>query len=197
MKPKRALAASFVVSVAALPACRVPAPQGGCQPPECHANPHGDQFAKELAAGGCASCHATDDWRRPRIDHSIWPLTGKHATTACARCHGETTGAEAAAFRGVPRTCDGCHDDVHGGQFRLSPPERRCEDCHTTAQFTLPGFDHAAMTTYRLEGKHAAVACGKCHTPSELRNGVTATRYRLGYRACKDCHANPHREGAR
>lgn len=164
---------------------------------ECHANPHGDQFAKELAAGGCASCHATDDWDQPRIDHSTWPLTGKHATTACARCHGETKGAEAAAFRGVPRTCDGCHDDVHGGQFRLSDPVRRCEDCHTTAQFQLPGFDHAAMTTYRLAGKHAAVACATCHQPSELRNGVTATRYRLGYRACKDCHANPHREDAR
>jgi len=164
---------------------------------DCHANPHGTQFATEMADGGCARCHNTDGWGQPRIDHSTWPLTGRHAETACARCHGETVGTQPAAFRGVPRDCEGCHEDLHGGQFRLSDPVRACPDCHTTTGFKLPGFDHAASTRYRLEGKHAQTACAGCHVPTELRNGVVATRYRLGYRACKDCHANPHREGAR
>lgn len=164
---------------------------------DCHANPHGDQFARELAAGGCASCHATSGWGQPRIDHATWPLDGRHAETPCARCHGETRGKAPAEFRGVPRTCEGCHEDIHGGQFRLTSPVRACADCHTTARFTLPDFAHAARTGFALEGKHAAVACAGCHPAAPLGDGVTAVRYRLGYRACKDCHANPHREGAR
>ena len=162
---------------------------------DCHANPHGDQFATEMASGGCAHCHDSAGWGQPRVDHSTWPLEGRHATTPCARCHGDTGGTEPAAYRGVPRDCDGCHDDIHGGQFRLTAPVRTCPQCHTPAQWKLPGFDHAATAGWKLEGKHARVACGGCHTPTDLRNGATAIRYRLGYRACKDCHANPHREG--
>lgn len=165
---------------------------------DCHQNPHGDQFATEMATGGCASCHATTDWHQPRIDHSTWPLTGAHATTACARCHGETkANAEPAAYRGIPRDCEGCHDDVHAGQFTATDPVRKCADCHDTTSYKLPAFDHAAKAGYKLDGKHAGVACAKCHAPTELHNGVTAVRYRLGYRKCKDCHANPHPEGAK
>jgi hypothetical protein len=165
---------------------------------DCHANPHGDQFAAEMSGGGCATCHATTDWHQPRIDHSTWPLTGAHARTVCAACHGETErGAEPAAYRGIPRECEGCHEDIHAGQFRASKPERGCADCHDTTSYKLPAFEHAAKTTYPLDGKHAGVACVKCHAPTELRNGETAVRYRLGYRKCKDCHANPHPEGRR
>jgi hypothetical protein len=163
---------------------------------DCHQNPHGDQFAAELARGGCASCHATTDWHQPKIDHSTWPLTGAHARTACTGCHGATkANAEPAAYRGIPRDCEGCHDDIHAGQFRTAPA-RGCADCHDTTKYELPGFDHAARAGYALDGKHAAAKCAACHPKVELRNGASAVRYRLGYRECRDCHANPHREGA-
>jgi len=165
---------------------------------DCHANPHGEQFATEMSKSGCATCHATADWHLPKIDHKTWPLTGAHARTACAGCHGETKpNAEPAAYRGIPRDCEGCHDDAHLGQFTGSQPVRTCVDCHDTSSYKLPKFDHAAKTGYPLEGKHVGVACVKCHAPAELRNGTTTVRYRLGYRACKDCHANPHPEGKR
>lgn len=164
---------------------------------ECHANPHGTQFAAELAAGGCATCHATGDWRQPRIDHATWPLEGAHATTPCARCHGDASGGAAAAYRGVPRACEGCHDDRHAGQFRQSDPVRTCQACHGTQTFALPAFDHATTAGYALIGKHASAPCAGCHPTTTLRSGETAVRYRLGYRACKDCHANPHREERR
>ena len=164
---------------------------------DCHENPHGEQFATEMRQGGCASCHAPTDWHQSRIDHSVWPLTGAHGRTACARCHGAVAGggkAAAAAYRGVPRDCEGCHEDVHAGQFRASDPVKPCTTCHTTERFLLPGFDHAAETTYPLDGKHRKVACAGCHPREELASGTTAVRYRLGYRACKACHADPHRE---
>jgi hypothetical protein len=159
---------------------------------ECHENPHGTQFAKEMADGGCAHCHSAADWKQPRIDHSTWPLTGAHGRTACAQCHPAASGGEGAAYRGVPRVCDGCHEDTHAGQFRLNQPVRACDDCHTTEKYQLPGFDHAAETAWALEGKHAQTACDKCHAKEKLRDGRQAVRYRLGYQKCRDCHADPH-----
>lgn len=161
---------------------------------DCHANPHGTQFATEMQAGGCASCHTTVDWHQSKIDHSIWPLAGTHARTACAACHGEKKGAAPAAYRGVPRTCEGCHDDVHAGQFTQTPPAKACQTCHEPTTFQIAAtFDHQT-TGYPLDGKHRPLACARCHPSTTLRDGSTAARWRLGYRRCKDCHANPHRE---
>jgi hypothetical protein len=181
--------------VAARPRLELRQPKQACA--DCHDDPHGGQFAAEMAEAGCARCHSTAGWSAPRIDHSGWPLTGAHAAAACARCHGEvSTSPEAgsAAFRGIPRDCEGCHEDLHGGQFRLSEPRRACTSCHDTETFRIAAFDHAAQTDYPLAGKHAAVRCAGCHPQEELRNGAGAVRYRLGYRRCRDCHASPHRE---
>lgn len=163
---------------------------------DCHANPHGTQFAAEMAKGGCASCHTTLDWHQAKIDHSIWPLVGAHTRTACASCHGEQKqGAEPAAYRGIPRECEGCHDDIHAGQFRQSQPVKSCDTCHTPETFALAStFDHG-KTRWPLQGKHRPLPCDKCHRTETLRNGTTAVRWRLGYTQCKDCHANPHQEG--
>ncbi len=163
---------------------------------ECHANPHSEQFAVEMKDRGCAHCHSSQRWDQAKIDHTSFPLRGAHERTACARCHGEVAQtAGEAAFRGVPRTCDGCHEDPHAGQFRTTAPVKACERCHTEQQFKLPGFDHARESGYGLDGQHAKATCAQCHPTTALRNGATAVRYRLGYRRCKDCHANPHGEG--
>ena len=159
---------------------------------DCHENPHGTQFAKEMTQNGCATCHTTVDWHQSKIDHSIWPLLGVHARTKCAACHGEQKkGAEPAAYRGIPRECEGCHDDTHAGQFK----NKLCKTCHEPSTFKIATtFDHKT-TGWSLDGKHAPLSCDKCHTSTTLRDGSTTIRWRLGYRQCKDCHANPHREG--
>lgn len=160
---------------------------------DCHENPHGKQFAAEMAKGGCAQCHNTRDWRAPRIDHSIWPLTGAHGKAACARCHGQAKiDGDRAAFRGVPRDCEGCHEDVHAGQFSQTAPRKTCMICHTTEAFKGEPFDHALKTGFALVGKHAPLECAKCHPATTLRNGKPVQRFRLGFRLCKDCHADPH-----
>lgn len=165
---------------------------------ECHDNPHGNQFAAEMQLGGCAHCHNTSGWNNPKVDHSTWPLTGAHASARCSACHtpseaDRTTGG-GATYRGVPRECEKCHRDEHAGQFRLSEPVRGCDVCHDTGGFRIRAFDHVGLANYPLTGRHAGLGCAKCHTRETLESGGSAIRYRLGYRACNDCHANPHRE---
>lgn len=158
---------------------------------DCHENPHGTQFAKQLIAGGCAGCHDTASWHA-KVDHTSWPLTGAHTRTACDACHGKhEPGAAPTTFRGIARDCEGCHDDVHAGQFRQTAPARRCADCHATETWKSPAFDHA-KTRYPLEGVHRSLACEQCHANTTLRDGSSAVRWRLGYIRCKDCHADPH-----
>ena len=162
---------------------------------ECHDNPHGEQFAAEMQKGGCAVCHSAADWSQSRIDHTSWPLAGAHAKAACARCHGvKDKGSQPAAYRGIPRDCEGCHDDVHAAQFTQTSPARACKDCHGIETFRIArSFDHGT-TRYALAGKHRALTCDACHRAETLRNGSSAVRWRLGYLQCKDCHANPHQE---
>ncbi len=165
---------------------------------DCHANPHGDQFAKEMAQGGCAHCHEPTGWNSPKIDHSTWPLTGAHATAECDSCHHPTpedkkTG-KGASYRGVPRDCAGCHDDVHLGQFRLSAPIKECDACHSTKGYKIPNFDHNAMTGWALTGAHATTPCAKCHTMVTVRESRQTTRWRGLSQECKFCHANPHEQ---
>ena len=148
-----------------------------------------------MTKGGCATCHSPLDWHQAKIDHSSWPLVGAHTRTACTACHGvQQKGASPAAYRGAPRDCEGCHDDIHAGQFRQTQPVKECKTCHTPDAFQIAKtFDHKT-TRYPLEGKHEPLACAKCHAQEVLRNGTTAVRWRLGYVKCKDCHASPHQE---
>ena len=169
-------------------------PESKCQ--DCHQNPHGTQFAREMQDGGCAHCHQPQGWRTPSFDHAAWPLTGAHARAACSGCHEPSKSKEGAlavtSYRGAPRECAGCHEDVHAGQFRDSNPQRACESCHQTERFELPRFDHAGIANYPLEGKHAQTSCASCHPSVHLKSGEQVTRYRLGYQKCGDCHADPH-----
>lgn len=166
---------------------------------DCHANPHGDQFATEMKRGGCAECHVTSSFKRAKFDHSTWPLTGAHATANCESCHHPTPedrkAGKGASYRGVPRNCGGCHDDVHIGQFRAKAPVYECDKCHSTKVFKIPSFDHANIAGYPLTGGHAKVECDKCHLKEKLANGSEAVRYRLPSKECADCHKNPHGGG--
>jgi hypothetical protein len=167
---------------------------------DCHKNPHGDQFTKEMSNGGCASCHAPAGWDMPKIDHATWPLTGVHATARCESCHKPTPedrkSGKGASYRGVPRACAGCHDDQHAGQFRASSPVvAECNTCHATATFKVPRFDHATLARWDLTGAHARAACAKCHPSTKLRDGTETIRWRLPSTECKYCHADPHGGG--
>nr|MBA3540822.1 hypothetical protein [Deltaproteobacteria bacterium] len=159
---------------------------------DCHENPHGLQFAARQANGGCAGCHTTTAWKQWKVDHKVWPLADAHARAACASCHpGKGIDAPIAAFRGIAKTCKGCHVDIHAQQFTLTAPAKDCASCHGTNRWETPKFDHV-KTRYALDGVHVDLACASCHRPTKLRNDDRVITWRLGYAECKDCHANPH-----
>ncbi len=166
----------------------------------CHEDPHGGQF--EAKEPGCVACHSEAAFSKLRFDHdrdSRFPLTGAHASAACASCHTPSTGRGkdatlakgAVRYRPLPVTCQGCHEDPHAGQ--LSGAKRACDSCHDTGRFApASGFDHA-RTRFALEGKHAVTACNACHPAVPVEGGPAIRRYRPLPLTCEGCHADFHK----
>lgn len=154
----------------------------------CHLDEHRDQLSRE-----CARCHTFDGWvPAPGFDHGTtkFALTGRHATTACGRCHIKVEDRKSSVDREYLQfaqvrheNCNECHKDAHEGRFGL-----RCEGCHNTSGWSVSatvGFDHG-KTRYPLEGRHKQVACDKCHLPGQPKRG-------LKFQACRDCHPDRHK----
>jgi len=157
---------------------------------DCHTDPHEGKFAPKV----CESCHTTAGWRtvsnavvQSNFDHSKtrYPLLGKHLFVKCDDCHKGGDFRKPLAFD----KCTACHSDAHQGQFLKRPDRGECSSCHTVGGFKPATFgvkEHAS-TAYPLEGKHAAVACAKCHLPAG-----TATIYKLKFASCTLCHKDAH-----
>jgi hypothetical protein len=151
----------------------------GCS--ACHANVHRDSMT-----GDCRACHTETGFRQAPFDHATatsFPLTGKHAGLACAKCH-RSVSAETVPlarktvdFGGASSQCGSCHADPHKEEFGA-----RCESCHSTSQFSVAGFRHASMPEF-FAGEHAAVTCAACHVPSPtVRPSIE----------CVACHVDVH-----
>lgn len=151
-------------------------------------------FAGAHAKGTCAGCHLVT------TPMAVTGLVRAAATTTSA---GATATALAAAttapgpfasvrFTATSRTCATCHLDVHTGQFAGA-----CETCHSIEKpaFTpASGFDHA-RTAFRLGGKHAQVACEKCHTTASTpapAGAGRAVKYTGVGKTCVTCHTDIH-----
>jgi hypothetical protein len=157
----------------------------------CHTDPHRGVFK-----ASCESCHTTAGWKQvsasnvsARFDHSTtkYPLLGKHVGVRCEACHLGGDFNRPVAFQ----KCLDCHkSDPHHGQFNARKDGGDCAACHTVEGFkpTTFGVTEHASTAYPLEGKHAPVACAKCHFPKGLE-----TFYRIRSTQCKDCHADAHK----
>ena len=157
----------------------------------CHTDIHRGRFDK-----ACAECHNTTGWgniNRAEFDHSKtqFPLEGKHAAVACAKCHIE--GKPIAGLKyGL---CSDCHADYHQGQFADRESHGECKECHTVNGFSPANFslDEHQKTAYPLLGSHLAVPCVACHKPSTLPTGSETIRFTFVSTRCLDCHSNPHR----
>ncbi|MEK6612489.1 MAG: hypothetical protein AABZ29_06880 [Gemmatimonadota bacterium] len=167
----------------------------------------------------CASCHpdhagadfALIDWGgggRERFDHKRtgWMLEGKHLRAKCEACHErELRRSPAAAlsprvngagWMALETDCASCHerDDVH--RRTLGSTCERCHDADDWKRATR--FDHA-RSTYPLTGKHADVACDKCHKAARFKlrpdsSGHVIGRFKpIPASECSDCHADPHK----
>jgi NAD-dependent dihydropyrimidine dehydrogenase PreA subunit len=84
---------------------------------ECHADPHGGQFARGGKATDCSGCHSTAKWVPSRFDHdrnTVFPLKGAHERVSCASCHKlveEKDGKNVLLYKPTPKACVECHGD--------------------------------------------------------------------------------------
>lgn len=158
----------------------------------CHSDPHRGQFGER----GCLSCHELSGWRPAALfDHrkTSFPLTGKHRSVACAKCHPAAVASPDVHFvrySGISaRACTNCHDDPHASRFGT-----RCESCHATeswrARIDEAAFDHD-RTRYPLRGLHRRVACEKCHVSERNPSGKLTVPI-VGFERCETCHADVH-----
>jgi len=131
----------------------------------------------------CSTCHSTTDWSMStaNFNHALYahyPLTGKHATVACAACHTNNN------YNSTPTACFACHQTDFNGTTNPShvssgfPTD--CSLCHTTAGWTTSTFNHNA-TSFPLTGFHATMQCAQCHTSASTYNGSLPT-------TCIGCH---------
>ena len=169
---------------------------------QCHFDEHRGQLGAE-----CQKCHNAVDWKKaPTFNHqaSAFPLKGKHADVACAKCHSTLTDVHApppapprwraASYLQMKpidfKTCESCHQDPHKGS--LGPA---CASCHVETDWksikTATGRDTSFhdKTRFPLRGGHVGVECRACHGPFP---GQPARFKGLAFGACSDCHADAH-----
>ena len=139
----------------------------------------------------CQTCHlqAGANWLGASFDHSWWPLTGQHASTACAQCHIDQT------FTILPpTTCAACHgtgatiNPVYA--TTTAPPHattpnvftQTCQSCHNTSAWTGATIAHNNVG-FALTGAHVSppLACNACHTG-------TGAAWHLNSTTCDSCH---------
>ncbi len=179
-------------TLAAIPVFK-PVAHGDCV--SCHADPHHGRFA-----GPCRDCHVTTGFaviERGNFNHNRtrFPLTGRHASVACAACH-DRPGQQG---RNPPfATCTACHADPHAGTATLAGAVADCDACHDETGFRTSTFTVARhrATRFRLEGQHAQVACVACHVKNPPAGraalGSSGVLLHPPFAQCRDCHADDH-----
>ena len=93
-------------------------------------------------------------------------------------------------LKGIGTTCGACHEDVHLGQL-----SQRCESCHDTTAFELPGYVHSKKDARFFVGPHLETGCETCHKPVTGRfpaRSGTAVQFKVTT-DCVGCHADVHR----
>ncbi|HET9552456.1 MAG TPA: hypothetical protein VFP50_05765 [Anaeromyxobacteraceae bacterium] len=170
----------------------------------------------------CQACHHEHqgrdfklvDWGaggKKAFDHvrTGWALEGKHRPVDCARCHDPRRVTDVPvrqaiekgreSWLGQPTACAACHADEHRGQLGAD-----CQACHGAGGWKPARFDHA-RAAYKLDGKHAKVACARCHReepvapPGDVAPRTAPVRPALlvrykpvPFQGCADCHKDPH-----
>jgi len=166
----------------------------------CHQDPHRGDFPEAMkanrAAGQdiCESCHGLARWQQLKFfDHAqtVFPLTGAHQALGCLACHrplGPDGPSQQVPFKAASRECQGCHEDIHGGQFRSGNDTVDCARCHTTSRWLATVFDHETGSTFSLRGAHGDVPCRMCHEVRQDATGRSVAMYKGTPRECKSCH---------
>jgi hypothetical protein len=166
----------------------------------CHRKDDVHYFKGQWAKKDCNTCHGVRAWKEDlHFDHlrdTGYALEGAHEDLACAKCHITNKQAKSSKYHWdhlKTSKCMTCHEDVH--KTNLSPKFRSgdCAKCHNQEHWKIEKFDHS-VTGYPIRGKHAEIACTKCHvqknSPAKLDQkhfnwtGLTSR--------CVSCHKDYH-----
>ncbi len=159
---------------------------------DCHNDYHKGEFIASNLNKDCSECHSEYGFTPSlftidKHDLSKFKLTGAHLAIACQSCHLKT---DAWHFRNIGNDCIECHTNVHGNELAQKYlPENKCNSCHETNNWKTINFNHA-LTDFKLEGKHAKVSCGKCHTM--VADDGKVFRFSSTKSNCESCHKDIH-----
>ena len=163
----------------------------GNQCAQCHQDIHKDKINTQYYPNQkCETCHSNASWADVTFDHSKtdWPLEGKHLETDCKECHlkdKNTSFIKNQQFANLNSDCSTCHTDNHTNQFAINGITD-CTRCHVFKNWIPEKFDHNT-TPFKLEGRHAEIACNKCHKSLDGTNNKSFN-YKIKKFACIDCH---------
>lgn len=156
----------------------------------CHSNIHGNELSEKYLPGNdCSFCHTSNDWNTINFDHSrtSFVLEGKHKNVQCGKCHSmETSKGKHFEFTSLKPRCEGCHSDIHFGQFSVDE-NSNCIRCHTFNNWKPEKFDHE-KTNFSLQGAHSKLSCQQCHKIAAI-NGNNFVIYKLKDFRCIACHS--------
>lgn len=157
---------------------------------DCHEDIHKDYInTKFYPEANCSTCHSEESWRIIQFDHdkTKFELLGAHRNQTCRACHfkGSTTEVRKQDFKGMSTQCVACHADTHAGQFDKDG-STDCSQCHVNDHWKPEKFNHD-NTRFALDGRHADVACYKCHKELVV-NDKKVVQYKLEEFKCENCH---------
>jgi hypothetical protein len=161
----------------------------------CHTDIHQGQFKPR----SCDTCHGAASFKATALtfDHqkSKFPLVGAHLKVKCEKCHFAPAPGQAIKYAPLEQSCQGCHADVHAGQFSRSNPPRQCDACHGNERWKQPLlFQHQPpFTTFVLDGRHAKAKCEACHRAVPVGPKVNVTQYKPLPTTCEGCHSDFHK----
>lgn len=170
-----------------------PLKHGKCS--DCHKDEiHKGEFAVNGKSPDCASCHNNDGfmpstYTLERHNTSQFKLSGAHEATPCISCHHKDGTWK---FRKIGEQCVDCHQSEHQGfiseKFYAS---ENCSECHSESNWrTVTQFDHN-QTKFKLEDKHAELACRECHY-AKNEQGVRVQKFAGLSTDCSACHEDDH-----
>jgi hypothetical protein len=196
-KTRFALVGAHVqVPCASCHAARITTPLRFEQCSACHVNVHRDSLKED-----CRACHTERTFGGASFDHgsrTTFALAGKHDGLACRKCHttrtadGVPLSKKVIDFAGAVPDCVACHEDKHKGEYGST-----CDNCHRPAGFKTDAFKHPRAPDF-YDGRHAEVACVKCHTPSVVLQPartampIRAARAKAPAMECAACHTDVH-----
>ena len=130
----------------------------------------------------CEQCHNTTAWTAATFNHNNtgFPLTGAHATVACASCHVNNN----YNLTSANTPCVSCH--LTNFQGTTNPNHvtggfpQTCEQCHNTTSWLSATFDHST-TGFPLTGAHSTLQCAQCHVNGNYNLTAANT-------TCVSCH---------